>query len=175
MLYSAGCHAVTNALSTKWQITEQVGRVAKHKQFRQICRRTVKAAVCLLVLLQPSQVFPGESLQLGVYYHDPDNTSLELENVRSGLVCSENGEPRQVCENTIKVYITGDETCDWSPDNQYPCTRFGYEFDYGGAIPGTTIDCEIQRQDSMGRRTTDQRQHELESESGHIFYSSFRT
>lgn len=152
--------------------------MANYKQFSQTGKTTAKAVgavVCLLALLQPSQALAGESLQLGVYYHDPDDTALKLKNVKSGLVCSEDGEPRQVCEKAIKIYITGDETCDWSPDTEYPCTRFGFEFDYEGATPGSTIDCEIQRRDPMGRRTSGTRRHELESASGHIFYPTFRT
>jgi hypothetical protein len=84
-------------------------------------------------------------------------------------------EPASVCDKAIKIYITGKETCDWSPGTRYPCTRFGYEFGYEGAKPGTTIQCEVKKTDPMGRSETQQYAHKLDRPEGRVFHSTFRT
>ena len=131
------------------------------------------AGVLLVSFLFPVSSYAGESLQPGFYYHDPGN--LRLSDARSGAVCSEDGTPQDVCEKAHKIVITGEETCDYPPDKRYPCTRFGYEFDYEGAAPGSTLDCVVKRTDPMGRRSSDDYTHRLDDAGGHIFFDSFRT
>lgn len=145
------------------------------QSFRSMKRQTLCLAALLLTHVLSAPVFAGESLQPGFYYHDPETTALKVLNASSGAVCGGEGEAGRVCEKAIKVTITGNETCDYSPNQQYPCTRFGYEFDYTGATPNTAITCDVSRLDPMGRKTSGQVQHELSDSSGHIFYSTFRT
>lgn len=120
-------------------------------------------------------LYAGESLQPGFYYHEPDSVALRLSDARSGLVCRAEGEPAAVCEKAIKIVITGDETCDWSPGTRYPCTRFGYEFSYQGADPGTAMQCEALRSDPTGRRESHRYEHPLEFAKGKVFHATFRT
>jgi len=136
---------------------------------------TASKVVLFLMLASSSTLMAGESLQPGFYYHDPESASLKLLNAQSGAVCSNGAGQDSVCEKAIKVTITGNETCDGATDQQYPCTRFGYEFDYTGASPGTAMTCEVSQLDPMGRKRTSQVQHDLPDASGHVFFSTFRT
>lgn len=136
-------------------------------------RRPGAAGLLVASLLVCGAPLAGESLQPGFYYHDPG--SIRLTDARSGAVCSEDGTPKEVCEKAHKIVITGEETCDYPPDKRYPCTRFGYEFDYGGAAPGSTLDCVVKRTDPMGRRSSNDYSHRLDEASGRIFFDGFRT
>ncbi len=136
-------------------------------------RHYAVAGFLLAPLLFSAAASAGESLQPGFYYHDPGNISLT--DARSGAVCSEDGNPKEVCEKAHKIVITGEETCDYPPDKRYPCTRFGYEFGYQGAAPGSTLDCVVKRTDPMGRRSSNDYTHRLDDATGRIFFDSFRT
>ncbi len=131
------------------------------------------ATALILSLALPAAAVGGESLQPGFYYHDPG--SIRLVDARSGAVCEENGRPAGVCEKAHNIVITGEQTCDYPPDKRYPCTRFGYEFDYEGAEPGTVLDCTVRRTDPRGQRTSDRYSHKLDAASGHVFRTDFRT
>ncbi len=135
-------------------------------------------SLCLLLLCcigKLTGAWAGESIQPGFYYHDPAGTGLQLKAMRSGAVCSDEAGRAGVCETAIKIVITGEETCESSPGTVYPCTRFGYEFDYQGAAPGTAIACTVQRTGPMGRRSSQQYSHELSADSGSVFYPTYRT
>lgn len=139
-----------------------------------IRRGSWRLAVSVLLAL-PGAAAGGESLQPGFYYHDPAGVPLRVTSARSGGVCTEGGEPAAVCEPSHRVVIIGDETCDYPPDRRYPCTWFGYEFDYAGATPGTSLNCTVTRTDPRGRRTTDDYVHRLDAATGHVFRADFRT
>ena len=128
----------------------------------------------LAVLLLPMTALADGAVQRGVNYLEPDS-GLELSGIRSGPVCSDTDGPSGVCEAAQKIVITGQQRCEHAPGTVYPCTRFGYEFDYRGAEPGSTIDCTVKRQDPMGRRKTDPYTHKLDAASGRILYPTYRT
>jgi hypothetical protein len=135
-------------------------------------------SLCLLLLScigSLTGAWAGEAVQPGFYYHDPADTGLQLKAMRSGAVCSDADGRASVCETAIKIVITGKESCESSPATIYPCTRFGYQFDYQGAAPGTAIACTVQRTGPMGRRSSQQYNHELSADSGSVFYPTYRT
>ncbi|HZX22670.1 MAG TPA: hypothetical protein VFF18_03975 [Woeseiaceae bacterium] len=132
-----------------------------------------RATAFLLASLVVAGSAAGESLQPGFFYHDP--SGIRLTAARSGDACVEDGKPTGVCEKAHKILITGEETCDYPPDKRYPCTWFGYEFDYQDATPGTSIECTVRRSDPRGRRTTEKYSYRLGDASGHIFKPEFRT
>jgi hypothetical protein len=134
--------------------------------------RTPAMAFALSLALTAAAV-GGEALQPGFFYHDPG--TIRLSDARSGAVCEEDGEPSAVCEKAHNIVITGEQTCDYPPDKRYPCTRFGYEFDFVDAEPGTALDCTVRRTDPQGRRTTEKYAHTLDAASGHVFHTGFRT
>ena len=139
-------------------------------------RRTTNAAgqaSLVAGLLIAAAAGAGTSVQPGFYYHEPDSTGLRLSRIRSGALCTAGQD--SVCDADTKVVITGQETCEYSPGTNYPCTRFGYEFDYSGAAPGSTINCTVMRQDPMGRRSSKQYTHQLGAAAGQIFYPTYRT
>ncbi|WP_405226699.1 hypothetical protein [Lentisalinibacter sediminis] len=131
------------------------------------------AALLLATMLGSGTAAHAESIQPGFFYHDP--SGIRLTAARSGASCIEDGNPTGVCEKAHRILITGEETCDYPPDKRYPCTWFGYEFDFQGATPGTSIECTVSRSDPRGRRTTDEYSHRLDKASGHIFKAGFRT
>ena len=123
----------------------------------------------LYVLLSPALL--AQSLQPGFFAHDAG--TIRIDSARSGLVCDD-ADPT-VCEPAHKVVITGEQTCDWSPNQQYPCTRFGYEFDYAGADPGTQLDCTRTRYSPATGEQKDSFQQPIDDTDGRVFYSTFRT
>lgn len=129
----------------------------------------------LLTCMAPVAVVAGEAVQPGFYYHAPEASPLELKNMRSGPVCQQGSGPQTVCETAIRIVITGDQQCDWSPGVVYPCSRFGYEFDYAGATPGTSINCTIRKTDPQGRKQESFYEHSLDTAAGSIRHTTFRT
>jgi hypothetical protein len=155
-------------------LTEVEGQAVLHPlRTRILCfgdaGRLTLAAVCLLV----SPALVAQSLQPGFFVH-PSGT-IHLDGARSGLVCTDGAGIRAVCEPAHRVYITGEETCDWSPAQQYPCTRFGYEFGYSDAAPGTNLDCTRTRYSPRTGEQTDTYRQAIDDASGRVFYSTFRT
>lgn len=77
--------------------------------------------------------------------------AVEIDNVRSGLVCGTNEEaepirqpvPARVCYQTEEVYITGQATCELN-GKSIPCTWYGFEFDYSGLAEDEIITCRSQ-------------------------------
>lgn len=112
------------------------------------------------------------------------NSALRLDNPRSGEVCSSDGEPTHVCSSGPDINVLGREMCDWSEDVKYPCTRYGYEFDYAGANPGDIINCEVTRSvrtvfgpdtEQVTGENTAEYTEELQSEKGRLFHHGFQT
>lgn len=137
-------------------------------RFDDACRLAV-AVLCL----QVSPALVAQPLQPGLFAHE--SASIRLDGARSGLVCADGTGNLAVCEPAHKVYITGEETCDWSPDQQYPCTRFGYEFQYSDAVPGTTLDCTRTLYSPASGEQKDSYTHAIDSASGRVFHATFRT
>ena len=134
-----------------------------------LLRRMLPGVMCVLV----APALAGQSLQPGVYYHEP--STISLGDVASGGVCTDENGVQAVCETAHKIYIKGEETCDWSPDQQYPCTRFGYEFNYAEAQPQTKLECKRRRYSPKTGEQNDSYEQAIDGESGHVFYSTFRT
>ncbi len=132
-------------------------------------RRVLVGLLCVIA----SPASAGQLLQPGFYSHEP--ATIRLSDARSGAVCTDDAGIRAVCEPAQKVYIKGEESCDWSPDQQYPCSRFGYEFSYSGAKPGTNLQCTRTRYSPGTGEQQDTYQQAIDDESGHVFYSTFRT
>jgi hypothetical protein len=73
----------------------------------------------------------------------PHPSGIAIRNARSGAVCLEDDEPVRVCRPVYSVEITGDATCQWSEDVQYPCTWYGYEFDLENVDRDLKIVCDV--------------------------------
>ena len=65
--------------------------------------------------------------------------ATEIDNFAFGLVCTDDSTFAWVCFETRDVHVTGQGRCVYD-NNLYPCTWFGFEFDYSGAEPGDTIE-----------------------------------
>lgn len=129
----------------------------------------------MLAALLANAGWAAGPVQPGVFYHDPEAIDLELSAFRSGLLCTDDDDRDGVCTPAIKVVVTGGETCTTPDGNSYPCTRFGYEFVYSGAAPGTDIVCQVTRQDPMGREQSTDYRLTLDSAAGHVLFPTFRT
>lgn len=113
-------------------------------------------------------------VQPGFYLHDIPDSRLTITNAKSGLVCSDNSGPKKVCSPTLKVLVTPQENCEYSSDQDYPCIRYGYEFDYDNAELGDSLECKVIYTDTRGKRTN-QYSHQLAANNGHIFHNAFKT
>jgi hypothetical protein len=68
---------------------------------------------------------------------------LEVSNVRSGLVCPERVPvDGSVCVETTEIPIIGRGVCVCS-GFEFPCTWYGYEFEYVDARPDDRISCVV--------------------------------
>ena len=114
----------------------------------------------------------GQSVQPGFYSHEPAEVGLRLSNASSGELCGDADGPTKVCSPAHKIVVTGQQSCDWTDGKQYPCTRYGYQFDYVGAESGQVIQCKARRRN--GARV-DNKEYvlELKAGEGSIFYPSW--
>ncbi len=69
-------------------------------------------------------------------------SAVEITDVRSGLVCLENGRPGWVCHETADIQVTGTSLCVYD-GREMPCTWYGCSFEYSGKVPGSLLDCEF--------------------------------
>ena len=113
-----------------------------------------------------------------------DGASIRISNAVSGEVCSDADGPAEVCKPGETIDVVGRDMCVWSEDVQYPCTRYGYEFDFEGANPKAVITCKVARsiRTIFGPRTekvtgenTAEYVVEVPGENGHIFHHGFQT
>lgn len=70
-------------------------------------------------------------------------SAVEVSNVRSGLVCSENGRPGWICHETGDIHVTGTSLCVYD-GREEPCTWYGFSFEYTGNVPGSLLDCQFE-------------------------------
>jgi len=131
--------------------------------------RMTPTVLCLVSI----QVFAGQSLQPGFYYHEP--SVITLENASSGLICTDAQGQKSLCEPAIKILVTGEDTCNWPVGQQNPCTNFGYEFDYSGAKGGTHLECSRKRYNPRTGEQKDSYRRAIDGERGQVVYQSFRT
>jgi len=129
------------------------------------------ATALLALILCASSAQAGQSIQPGFYSHEPD-VSLRISDARSGEVCRDAGGNLDVCTTATRIVVAGDEACDGGDGKQYPCTRYGYRFDYSGAEPGKTIHCSARRRDAF-RTQSMEYDLALDGAEGSIFYPTW--
>lgn len=130
------------------------------------------AAAAAMLLVACSGIASAEMLQPGFHYHEP--STITLSNAGSGTICADESGALDLCERAARVVIEGEATCEYS-GNEYPCTRFGYEFDYSDATPGTELECDRMRYDPKSGEQNDSYTRAIEAESGRIAFLTFRT
>ena len=125
------------------------------------------ASLLCLVLLSPI-AYAGESIQRGFYSHEPDSIDLGISAVRSGELCTDVTGSDSICSIETAITVTGQDTCVGDDGKSYPCTRYGYRYDYDGATPGTEIRCQTTRNDGFKKR---QKEYSipLDSDAGSVF------
>lgn len=114
----------------------------------------------------------------------PHQSGITLTNGVGGNVCIEDDKPTAVCESAEFVDIVGNNMCQWSDDVDYPCTYYGYQFDYEGGKAGQKITCDTYRSTItiFGPKTeqvtgpmTARYTIELDADDGHIFRHAYNT
>jgi hypothetical protein len=136
--------------------------------------------VIFLVALSPVAV-ANEARVVEVFL--PHASGITVLNQIAGNVCIQDDEPTEVCGRSEFIDIVGENLCDWSDDIQYPCTWYGYQFDYEDATAGQTITCDVYRSNPtvFGPETqvtgpsTARYTLEVGDSSGHIFHPSYNT
>jgi len=146
--------------------------------FDTVSRRTARCCpepgslAGLLLVLTGAAAHAGQSIQPGFYSHEPDGVSLSISGARSGELCRDTDGNLDVCTAVMRIVVQGDEVCDGGDGNQYPCTRYGYRFDYAGATPGQTIQCSARRQDAFRTQNMTYTLN-LDAAEGTIFYPTW--
>jgi hypothetical protein len=110
-----------------------------------------------------------QSVQPGFYSHEPDQVDIRISNARSGEVCGKTLDEAHVCTTATMITVTDSDSCKGSDGEQYPCTRYGYQFDYSGALPGESIQCTGTRKDAFRSQSFDY-VLEIDGENGSIVY-----
>lgn len=123
-------------------------------------------------LLLAGTAHSGQTLQPGFYSHEPESVALRISSASSGMLCSDVGGDPAVCTVATKVLVTGQETCIGNDGAQYPCTRYGYRYDYSGAEPGGAIECRSTRRDPFRSASMDYTL-DLDADSGSVFVPSW--
>jgi hypothetical protein len=114
----------------------------------------------------------GQALQPGFYSHEPDGVPIRITNVSSGPVCSDAIGRSSVCGIETRIVVTGQETCTGTDGKQYPCTRYGYQYDYAGAEPGEVIECRSTRKSAFRSAGMDYTL-DLDAGAGRVFHPSW--
>lgn len=117
--------------------------------------------------LWPAVAAAQQTLQPGFYSHEPAGVGLRIDNARSGELCTAPGGTVSICDTSMKITVIGRDTCEGNGGQRYPCTRYGYSFDYRGAEPGETLDCEVTRKTAFREHSANY-SVDLESSSGHV-------
>ncbi|HEX7802956.1 MAG TPA: hypothetical protein VF471_09390 [Pseudoxanthomonas sp.] len=65
--------------------------------------------------------------------------ATEISSFRSGLVCDP-GERGWICIDTEDIHLTGQGRCVFNKE-EFPCTWYGFSFDYQNSKPGTSLVC----------------------------------
>ncbi|HSN70259.1 MAG TPA: hypothetical protein VLT59_02070, partial [Steroidobacteraceae bacterium] len=113
-----------------------------------------------------------------------DSDSMRISDAVSGEVCSAADGPSEVCKPGETIHVVGQDICDWSEDVQYPCTRYGYEFDFEGGTPKEHITCKVARSirtifgpgtEKVTGENTAEYTVDVTAESGRIFHRGFQT
>ena len=114
----------------------------------------------------------------------PHPSGITISDPIAGNVCIEDDKPTAVCGAAEFIDIVGENMCEWSENIDYPCTYYGYEFNYSGGEAGQLITCDTHRSTEtiFGPRTeqvtgpmTARYTMELESDTGRIFRTPYNT
>jgi len=121
-----------------------------------------------LVCVASPIAFAGEAIQPGFYSHEPENVGIHIKGIRSGELCADATGTDNVCTTETMLSVKGADTCLGDDRKSYPCTRYGYRFDYEGATPGTEIRCQTTRNDGFNKQ---QKEYSisLDSDAGSVF------
>jgi len=114
----------------------------------------------------------GETIQPGFYSHEPTDVGIRISGARSGELCTDVSGSDNICSVATKITVVGHDTCIGTDDKSYPCTRYGYRYDYNGATPDTEIRCHATLNDGFRRREKDYT-IEVRSDAGSIFHPSW--
>ena len=69
-------------------------------------------------------------------------SAIEITNFTSGLACTDGHSLGWICHETEEVHLTGQGTCTWDGED-YPCTWYGFEFEYSGNDDNLEISCQF--------------------------------
>jgi len=133
---------------------------------------TPATMVLLAIGVGAAVAHAGQAIQPGFYSHEPDGVTLRISGARSGEVCRDASGTLDVCTAAMRIVVGDDEVCEGGDGKQYPCTRYGYRFDYSGAAPGQTIQCSARRRDAF-RTQSMEYALKLDAAAGSIFYPTW--
>lgn len=133
-----------------------------------VVSRRFTGQISWMLSLVPMAAFAAETVQPGFVLHDEGKANLSLSSIRSGELCAEIGSPDNVCNTGTGLTVQGHDSCTGGDGNAYPCTRYGYRYDYSGATPGTQIECTATRNDGFNKR---QKTYSIpvDAETGSVF------
>jgi len=122
----------------------------------------------LPLVLLPIVTLAHETVQPGFVLRDEGKANLSLSGIRSGELCADIDGTDKVCNTGTALTVEGNDTCIGTDGKPYPCTRYGYRYDYAGATPGTQIECTATRRDPFNKR---QKTYSIPigAESGSVF------
>ncbi len=130
----------------------------------------MRLAIASLLILASSPVLAS-----------PSEAALEIDNFKSGLVCSDanptHGADGWVCHQTQDILVTDQGRCVYDGVARR-CTWFGFEFDYTASERGTKLQCVVETSQPMSpgnpskvlarNVTTQSHEIELEGTSGNF-------
>lgn len=128
---------------------------------------SVALALWLLNVVSPVAL-AGQSIQPGFYSHESTDINISISEARSGELCADPTGVDSVCSIATKLTVKGADTCLGDDGRPYPCTRYGYRYDFEGATPGTEIRCEATQNDGFNKRQKEYSKS-LDSDSGNVF------
>lgn len=101
--------------------------------------------------MKVKMLFIASFLTISACQSSASQSDVEIENLKSGLACihehdSSDGSFKidpHICFETEDIYITGQGRCTFD-GKKYPCTWYGYEFDYvNNTDTDITMVCEV--------------------------------
>lgn len=142
----------------------------RHREFLDMVRRAMPLGAVLLMLAGSAN--SQESLQKGFLVFEPQGAPIRILSASHGLLCNDGAVESAFCGTERSITVTNRDTCTGTDGSQYPCTRYGYQFDYSGATPGDTIECRATRKDPYRSRSKDYTLT-LDADEGSIFQAEW--
>jgi hypothetical protein len=102
--------------------------------------------------LLPMIAFAAETVQPGFVLRDEGKANISLSGIRSGELCADIDGTHNVCTTKASFTVQAHDSCITTRGDPYPCTRYGYRYDYSGATPGTQIECTATRRDPFNKQ-----------------------